>query len=78
VFCTNLNPRELPRRDENATFHLREQQLNPKAVRTGLTSLHQIRSLACGAAALGCIQSRYTFVFFIDSRNRKSKNIIVL
>jgi len=44
----------------------------------GFTRLHQIRSLPCGVAALDCIQSRYTFAFFVDSRNRKSKNIIVL
>jgi hypothetical protein len=48
------------------------------AVRDGVARLHQIRSLACGAAALGCIQSRYTFTFFVDSQNRKSKTIIVL
>jgi hypothetical protein len=47
-------------------------------VGVGVARLHQIRSLACGAAALGCIQSRYTFAFFVDSRNRKSKTIIVL
>ena len=43
-----------------------------------ITELHQIRSLACGAAALGCIHSSYARAFFIDSQNRKSKNIIVL
>jgi hypothetical protein len=48
------------------------------AVRAGVAGLHQIRSLACGAAALACIQSRYTFAFFVDSQNRKSKTIIVL
>jgi hypothetical protein len=53
-------------------------ELERIAVGVGVARLHQIRSLACGAAALGCIQSRYTFAFFVDSRNRKSKTIIVL
>ena len=78
VFCTNPNSCALRRRDDNATFHVREQQPKANAVRTGLSTLHQIRSLACGVAALGCIQSTYTFVFFVDSQDRKSKNIIVL
>ena len=40
--------------------------------------LHKIRSVACGVAALDCIQSRYDSAFFIDSKIRKSKTIIVL
>jgi hypothetical protein len=52
--------------------------LGAGSAQVGVIPLHQIRSQACGAAALDCIQSRYTFVFFVDSQNRKSKTIIVL
>jgi hypothetical protein len=57
---------------------VREQPLKVGAAKARFTGLHHIRSLACGAAALGCIQSTYTFAFFVDSQNGKSTNIIVL
>ena|SRR4029077_18872181 len=41
-------------------------------------NLHQIRGDACGAAALDCIHSRYSFAFFIDYKNGDVKTIIVL
>jgi hypothetical protein len=40
--------------------------------------LHQNLSLACEAAALDWFERRYPGVFFVDSKNRKSKNKIVL
>jgi hypothetical protein len=40
--------------------------------------LHKNLSPACEAAALDCFKRRYPGVFFVDSKNRKSKNRIVL
>jgi hypothetical protein len=78
VICTAGNSDELRFSPCNCTLGVREQPREVSAARVHLRRLHQIRSPACGASALACIQSTYTFVFFIDSQNRKSKTIIVL